>query len=113
MADDLSVGIGELARQVRDVFSRIEGIAQRLESGQFVRTDLYNLYKESIDARIGQLLASIALLTSNKADDLVVKALEARVAQLEDDKKWLVRLVLTFVVLAVLAAAFAASKAGS
>ena len=107
------IGIGELARQVRDVFSRIEGLAQRLEGGQFVRNDLWQVYKEGLEARMIGLKAQLDALTSIKSDVTQVKNLEDRVAQLEDDKKWLVRLVIGFVILGVLGALFAVSKAGS
>ena len=48
-------------------------------------------------------------LDTDKVDKTVFDAVVARVAQLEDDKKWLVRLVLGFIVLGILGAIFVAS----
>lgn len=130
---DESVTVGELARQVRDVFSRFEGLARRLEDGQFVRTDLYGLYKENVNQSLFALERAVESLEKSKAsqaahivvvdkvkdleDDKVDRtehtSLVDRVAQLEDDKKWLVRLVIGFIVLGVLGAIFVASGGGS
>jgi hypothetical protein len=114
--------VAELARSLRDVFTRLEGLARRLEDGQFVRTDLYNLYRESVNQALAALQAAQAVLERDKADKSHVNSvaesvktkadtssfsgLEARVAQLEDDKKWLVRLIIGFIILGVLGAVF-------
>lgn len=123
MQDSDGVGIGELSRQVRDVLLRFEGLATRLET-QFVRNDNFALYKQLVDNSLDQLQKTVTLLASlervsnleskvaDKADKATMTGLEDRVVQLEDDKKWITRLVIGFIVLAVLGAIFAVSKAG-
>lgn len=106
---DEGPSLGELSRQVRDVFARFEGLARRLEDGQFVRTDLYILYRESVNGALAILQERMKAFESNKIDKADLDVLEKRIAQLEDDKKWLVRLVLGFIVLGVLGAVFAIS----
>ena len=122
MAEEQGIGVGELSRQVRDVLVRMEGLAGRLES-QFIRTDNFVLYKQLVDTAISQLQQAVAKLPpaevvtqlSKDMEDTVSKgthaALVKRVEDLEDDKKWLIRLVLGFIVLGVLGAVFAVTKA--
>ena len=117
------VGIGELSRQVRDVLLRFEGLATRLET-QFVRNDNFALYKQLVDVELAKLLdvvktlatveriASLEEQVKKMASKDEVKPLAEKVADLEDDKKWLVRLVIGFIILGVLGALFAVSKAG-
>lgn len=109
MAPDEGPGLGELSRQVRDVFARFEGLARRLEDGQFVRTDLYVLYRESVNTALASLQERVKALDTGKLEKTDLDSLEKRVAQLEDDKKWLVRLVLGFIVLGIMGAVFAVS----
>lgn len=121
------VGIGELSRQVRDVLVRFEGLATRLET-QFVRSENFQLYKQLVDTAISNLQQRVSELASaeqmknlredvdglgqGKASKNELTNLERRVADLEDDKKWLVRLVVGFIILGVLGAVFAVSQAG-
>lgn len=119
---DEGIGIGELSRQVRDVLVRFEGLAARLEN-QFVRADNFAYYRQLVDAAIAALQETVKrLATSEQVKNLAsdvdqmatkdyVERLEKRVGDLEDDKKWLVRLVLGFIVLGVLGAVFAVTKA--
>lgn len=121
MSDGESPGVGELSRQVRDVLVRFEGLATRLET-QFVRSDNFNLYKQLVDQAIANLQALVATLArADKVEDLErdmidkassssVDALTKRVNDLEDDKKWLTRLVIGFIILGVLGAVFAVSQ---
>lgn len=130
-------GIGELSRQVRDVLVRFEGLATRLET-QFVRNDNFNLYKQLVDQAIFNLQGTVAAMAradkladvegdmakkadvnyvtglnkrvDTKAGKDVVDALVKRVDDLEDDRKWLIRLVIGFIILAVLGAVFAVSQ---
>ena len=107
MTDD-GIGVGELARQVRDVFSRLEGLATRLEN-QFVRTDIFNLYKENVNTALAAVQEKNRGLESDKVDKASFDALQSRVAQLEDERKWLTRLVIGFIILGILGAVFVAS----
>jgi hypothetical protein len=116
---DDGVGIGELSRQVQEVFVRFERLAAKLESGQFVRADAYAMYQQFVDQAIRQLQdANRNFATSEsaktlksevdgKASEGALKGLEQRVSELEDDRKWLIRLVIGFVILGVMGALFA------
>lgn len=130
---DEGVSLGELSRRLTDVFTRFEGLARRLEDGQFVSTQLYQQYKENVNQALAALerrvndieggkvskntfdpiAAQVKALDTDKVEKSVFDSLVARVAQLEDDKKWLVRLVLGFIVLGILGAIFVASGGAS
>lgn len=116
---------GELGRLVRDVLVRFEGLAARLET-QFVRTDNFDLYKQLVDNAIKQLQTAVSTaadkaVVNDRLRDLDVELdkrssksqvddLAKRVGELEDDKKWLVRVVVLFVITMVLTGAVAVSK---
>jgi hypothetical protein len=76
--------LGELSRQVQGVLVRVENVVTKLEQ-QYVRNDIYRLWQQGIDERVKGL---------------------------EDTNKWLVRLVLTFVVAGVLGASIVFGKGG-
>ncbi len=117
------IGVGELSRQVQQVLMRFEGLAARLET-QFVRTETYEMYKLLVDQAIRNLQDTTKQLATfettqnlrteveSKASKGLVTSLEQRVDDLEDDRKWLIRLVIGFIVLGVLGAIFIASKGG-
>jgi hypothetical protein len=102
---------------------RFEGLATRLET-QFVRSENFQLYKQLVDTAISNLQQRVGELASaeqmkNIRDDVDEKAsksdvanLARRVDALDDDKKWLVRLVVGFIILGVLGAVFAVSQTG-
>jgi len=104
---DEGVSLGELSRRLTDVFTRFEGLARRLEEGQFVRTDLYQAEKRSVDASIADLVRKIEDLDKSKVSASDLANTESRLAQLEDDKKWLIRIVLGLVIAAVVGAVLA------
>jgi uncharacterized protein Yka (UPF0111/DUF47 family) len=106
---DDSVSLGELSRRLTDVFTRFEGLARRLEDGQFVTTALYLQYKETVNQALAAVERAVEQMDKDKVEKSAILPLENRVAQLEDDKKWLTRLVLGFIVLGVLAVYIAAS----
>ena len=110
---DENMTVGELARAVRDAFVRMEGIARRLEDGQFVRTDLYNLAQQNLQQLISDLVRRISAVETDKVSKTEFQNLQQEVNDLKDDKKWLVRLILGFIVLAILGAVFAASGGAS
>ena len=114
MPTDEGPGIGELSRQVRDVLSRFEGLAARLEQ-QFVRADNFAYYRQLVDQALATLQSTVKDLNDaikKLPTDNEFAALENRVSELEDDKKWLTRLVLGFIILGVVGAVFALQKAG-
>jgi hypothetical protein len=96
------ISIGELARQLKDVVTRLEGVMRRLDNGQFVRTDVFNRYEESVVSKISKLERD----TDDKAAKSEFNQLAVRVSKLEDEKTWITRLVISFIILAVLGIVF-------
>ena len=102
---------------------RFERLATRLET-QFVNKESYSIYQKLVDQEIKTLQDTTKQLataeTANslksevegKASNGALKGLEQRVSELEDDRKWLVRLVIGFIVLGVLGAIYVASGQG-
>lgn len=108
---------------VRDVLVRFEGLVTRLET-QFVRTDVFDYYKQLVETDIKRLnqaadraadkekFREIEVDMDKKVSKGELAALEKRILNLEDDKKWLVRVVISFIVVGVLTAIFAVAKVG-
>lgn len=133
MADSSDMSIGELSRQVRDVLMRFERLATSLET-QFVRSDNFQLYKELVNQAIVQMqevlrscarvealqgidtelkkkatleqLAALEARISSKADKVIVDTIVSEISEIQDDKKWITRLVIGFIVLGILAVIF-------
>ena len=76
--------IGELSRQVSGALIRMEATVSKLET-QYVSRELFNLWQNTTDNRLRQL---------------------------EDNNKWLVRLVIGFVIAGILGALFTLSGGG-
>lgn len=98
---DDGVSVGELSRQVKDVLIRFQALAERLDTS-YVSREVYDLTQKLVDK-------SLKSLETGKADSSLVSDLEKRVSSLEDDRKWLVRLVLGFIVLGILGVVYVAS----
>lgn len=125
--DPSVIGVGELSRMVRDTLVRFEGLAQRLET-QFVRQDNFLLYKTLVDQALKALQDDVAKAANavtvaekikaledgakNLASKDDLKVLAERVTDLEGDRRWLIRLIMSFVILGVLGAVFYVAKAG-
>ena len=114
---DEGVSTGELSRQVRDVLIRFQGLADRLDSS-YVSKELYQLRQEVLDRIIRGIEDSLSktcsaetvkAIEAEKASVAALDDLRKRVDTLEDDKKWLTRLVAAFIILGVLGAVFVAS----
>lgn len=82
---------GELARQVQGVLIQFEKLGVRLETN-FVRADIFQLYKENVA--------------------LQMKDQDNAIQQLEDDKRWLTRLVIGTIITAVISVVIAWAVAG-
>lgn len=102
---DEGISTGELYRRFSEVLVRLDGITRRLEEGQFVRTDLYLEYRKGVVRDFEVVNQRLQAVETSKLD----KTAEERIKKLEDTNTWLLRLILGFVVLAVLGAVFAAS----
>lgn len=94
--------VGELARTVTTVAARIEGVVTRLESGQFVRADIFELAQKGQDQTNTHLDGRIKDLDKSKVGTESFVQLQSRVQKLEDTNTWLTRLVLGFIVLGIL-----------
>jgi hypothetical protein len=106
--DDISVG--ELSRQVQQALVRFEHLAARLDSA-FVSKSLYDLYAQGTDKDIAEINSKLATLATKesltfKAEKSVVENHDREIKSLKDNMQWVVRTVLTFVILAVLGAVF-------
>lgn len=108
----------ELARRVSDVLRQLEELVRRVES-LYVRKELLELYKQTIDQGLKIVQQQSESLDRTKADKTELPSttglvkedrmvpLEKRVSDLEDTNKWIFRLVLGFIILAILGAVFA------
>lgn len=118
MNDQISVG--ELARQVRDVLLRFQTLAERLDN-TYVSKEVLGLWEKLTESRIkaieGSLVtkAEISAVTDlkadleKKADQSEISSIDARVKSLEDNQKWVVRLVLGLILVAVISAVLVTS----
>jgi hypothetical protein len=118
MTDEISVG--ELTRQVASVLLRFEHLATRLDES-YVAKQFFELYRENLNRTIGELAKDIETAARkeslqdkvDRSDFTPLKSrvddLDRRVKKLEDNLGWIVKIVLTFVVLTVLGAVFVAS----
>lgn len=97
MTGDISVA--ELARQVQSAFTRLESMAARLESGQFVRADVADLRQAATDAKLAHLEQSKVTVDS-------YTSLASRVTKVEETLTWVWRVVGAFIILAVLGFVF-------
>lgn len=96
--------VAELARTVANALSRMEALAARLEGGQFVTSEVFRLYRETAELRFQTIQSELNNVVSRGE----YNALKDEVESLKDDKKWLTRLILGFIVLALLGLIFVA-----
>lgn len=92
------ISVGEIARQVQAAMTRLEGLTRKIEDS-FVSNKLFELYTQGVVDRDRAQDREISEKASQKDHDALAK----RVADLEDDRKWLIRLVIGFIILGVLA----------
>lgn len=115
MTDDISPG--ELARRMNDVLRQFQSLVDQVET-RYIRKDYIDLYKQTIDGQVSAMQNTIDLKADKtelagvganlllKVDKNEFDALKADVAELKDTNKWLTRIIISFVVLAVLGAIF-------
>lgn len=104
------ISVGELSRQVQSALQRLENLATRLDTA-FVSKQLYDLYTAGNDKDIHEINQKLATLATKesltfKAEKSVCDNHEREIKALKDNMQWVVRTVLTFVILAVLGAVF-------
>lgn len=98
--------ISELARLTSAAMQRLESLAQRLEGGQFVRSDLFHEYRDNVNQSLSTIKDRLHTLDKEKTEDTVFQDIVRRVKNLEDGRTWLIRLVGAFVVIGALQAVF-------
>lgn len=98
MADEISTH--ELARQVRDVLQRFQSLADRMDT-VYTTKEMFTLFKTLIDQEIANLKEKIKSVEEDKSEKNTVDSLTQRVAELEDSYKWITRLIVSLVVIAV------------
>ncbi len=98
MTGDIS--IAELARQVQEVLRRFQGLADRLDTS-YVSKEVFDLYKRSIDQSLTNASTNCSNLERDKAEKLAFDDAIRRIANIEDNMKWIVRLLLALIVVAV------------
>lgn len=122
MTDQPSVG--ELSRQVREVLLRFQSLAERLDHS-YMSKEVFDLWQRLIDGKVlqvGEKCSETLSIADKKADqdDLLslkaekanaseLNALNERVKSLEDNQKWVVRLVLGLILVAVVSAVLVTS----
>src|SRR3954452_9967270 len=79
--------LGEIARRLNEVFAKFDQVTSDLPR-TFVNKDLFEAYKELAKANHDRLQVEL-------------DASEKRIEALEDDKKWLYRLIVGAVILAL------------
>jgi hypothetical protein len=93
------MSMAELARRLDEVAQRFEALANRLDT-TYLRREIFNSYRELADASVKS--------QSERMDEM-----KARITELEEGRKWLSRLVIGFIVVAVLGAVFTVAKTGA
>lgn len=107
---DQHPGLAELARQVRDVLNRFEGLASKFEA-TFLTKEIFKLYSDGVERELEHF--SQALTKAATAEKEHNDQLERRIAALESSVTWVVRLVIAAVIAALLAGIFVTKqKAG-
>lgn len=106
-------GVQEARDRVNELIERFSALTDKIDQ-IYVRKDSFDSYKElaaQVNSNSKQIftqeLASVESRIKTQID-----LLESRVKELEGDKQWLTRLVLSFVVLGVLLAVFVVSRVG-
>lgn len=101
----MAITLAELTRRLDEVAQRFEALANRLDTTYF-RKESFVSYRELADAEHQRLR------DADKAIKAQITDLTRRIADLEDGRKWISRLVIGFIVTAVLAA-FLVVKTGA
>lgn len=104
-ANEGEVTVSELSRQVRDVLVNFERAITRIND-TFVTKEVLDLRLQAVDNKTNEQKRKIDSiqtdLDNNFVELKVFQDVEKRVASLEDDKKWLSRLVLGLIIVAII-----------
>lgn len=88
--------------KAEDLISRATRTALQLNesTAHFTQEDRAKLI--SVEVKLDRAINDIAIMGNNYATKIELKDIEKRTEKLEDDRKWLVRLILGVVILAIL-----------
>src|SRR4051812_7966278 len=100
--------LAELARRMQEMYVRFEAIAVKMETS-YVTKELYELNNKYTEQLVLATKDYSVNLRRESKDDIAI--LKTRVDELEDDKKWLVRLVFGAILLTVLGTILISTKA--
>lgn len=103
------ISVAELSRQVRDVLLRFQGLADRLDT-TYATKETFMLYQELVNQALAGLQDKYASLERDKTEKTFSDGIERRLAAIEDNQKWLTRLVLALVVTAIVAGVLVSGK---
>jgi DNA-binding PucR family transcriptional regulator len=97
---DNDIGVAELARQVRDVLMRFQALADRLDSA-YTSKEMFSLYKILVDQALATLQEKVNNLDRDKVEKSIADSTDQRLKKLEDNQTWLVRLLVSLIIVAV------------
>jgi hypothetical protein len=106
---DHNPGLAELSRQVRDVLTRFEVLANKLEAN-FLSKEIFKLYSDGVTRELEHV--SKALDVEVKAEKERNDQLGKRISDIEGNITWLVRVIVAAIVVALIAGLGIAAKAG-
>lgn len=102
--------LAELARRMQEMYVRFEAIAIKMETS-YVTKELYELNNRYLEELVGRNKEYSDNLRRQSEED--IKLLRTSIDELNDDKKWLVRLVFGAIILTVLGTILIGTKAMS
>jgi hypothetical protein len=100
MPSEHEIGTSELARQVRDVLSRFQMLADRLDTA-YTTKEMFSLYKILVDQSLKSLQDKVAELDRDKSEKINEAGLDKRIAKLEENQTWITRLIVSLIVVAI------------
>jgi hypothetical protein len=100
MPPEQDVGVHELARQVRDVLTRFQLLAERLDN-TYTTKEMFSLYKTLVDQSLTTLQDKLNTLEKDKLETSVGTDIARRLTKIEENQTWLVRLLVSLIIVAV------------
>jgi hypothetical protein len=98
--------VAQLAERLRDALVRLEGLASKIDS-QYLSKELWkadSLRMDEVIRGIRQSIDGIKDIAATHATKEELSQVRLDVAELQDDKKWLIRLVIGLIVVGVISA---------
>jgi hypothetical protein len=96
--------VAQLAERLRDALVRLEGLASKIDQ-QYLSKELWKADSARLDEvvrSIRQSITNVEQIEATHATKEELAQVRLNVAELQDDKKWLVRLVIGLIVVGVI-----------